>query len=148
MRRLCDSQELVSTIARRFDKLVLNGSVEAESERQLWALIFTIGDNALADKSRILAHLERVEGPDSEIAREWRLRFARAERAGEDGMEGELDQMLRVLDQSTDRQILTMWLMGIEHALIASELNLEPANVRKRWERIKSELRASAKGVE
>lgn len=146
MRRLCDSQELVSTIARRLDKMVSDKAVTAESERQLWALIFTIGDHALADKSRIISRLERVEGPDSDIAREWRLRFARAERTREDGMEAELDAMLGQLDDSEDRQILTMWLMGIEHPVIAAELSIEPAAVRKRWERIRTRLRAGARG--
>jgi len=144
MRRLCDSQELVSTIARRFDKMVREGEVRAASEGQLWALIFAIGDHALADKGRILEHLERVEGPDSDVAREWRIRFARAERSGPDGMEGELDSMLRALDEPVDRQILTMWLMGIELQVIASELSMEPPAVRKRWERIRSRLRVSA----
>ncbi len=141
MRRLCDSQELVSTIARRLDRLVSTGGVRAESERQLWALIFTIGDHALADKSRILAHLEHVEGPDSELAREWRIRFARAERSSPEGMEGELDAMLRRLEIPLDRQILSMWLMGIEHAVIAEELSMEAPAVRKRWERICDRLR-------
>ncbi|MBL8874402.1 MAG: hypothetical protein JNM86_01250 [Phycisphaerae bacterium] len=144
MRRLCDSQELVSTIARRFDKMVSDGAVRAASENQLWALIFAIGDHALADKARILQHLEKVEGPDSDIAREWSLRFARAERSNPDGMEGELDAMLRLLDGPIDRQILTMWLMGIELQVIAAELAMEPAAARKRWERIRSKLRVSA----
>lgn len=144
MRRLCDSQELVSTIARRFDKMVSDGEVRAASEPQLWALIFSIGDHALADKGRILQHLERVEGPDSDAAREWRIRFARAERSGPDGMEGELDSMLRSLEAPIDRQILTMWLMGIELQVIATELAMEPATARKRWERIRSKLRVNA----
>lgn len=145
MRRLCDSQELVSTIARRFDKMVSDGEVRAASENQLWALIFTIGDHALADKARILQHLERVEGPDSDVAQEWRLRFARAERSSPDGMEGELDRMLRSLEEPLDRQILTMWLMGIELQVIADELSMEAAAVRKRWERIRSRLRISVR---
>lgn len=144
MRRLCDSQELVSTIARRFDKMVSSGQVRALSEGQLWALIFSIGDHALADKARILRHLERVEGPDSDVAREWRIRFARAERTAPDGMEAELDSMLRSLEQPIDRQILTMWLMGMEFQLIATELSMEQAAVRKRWERVRSRLRVSA----
>lgn len=144
MRRLCDSQELVSTIARRFDKMVSDGEVRAGSERQLWALIFSIGDHALADKGRILQNLERVEGPDSDIAREWRIRLARAERSAPDGMEAELDSMLRSLEDPVDRQILSMWLMGMEMQMIAAELSVEPATLRKRWERIRSRLRVSA----
>ena len=148
MRRLCDSQELVSTIARRFDRLVYDKAVRAESERQLWALIFAIGDNALADKGRIVQRLEQVEGPDSDIAREWRIRLARAERNRSDGMEGELDDMLRRLDDPMDRQVLTLWLMGFEHPAIAQEFGIEAVTVRKRWERIRKKLRAGAGEVQ
>ena len=148
MRRLCDSQELVSTIARRFDRLVYDKAVRAESERQLWALIFAIGDNALADKGRIVQRLEQVEGPDSDIAREWRIRLARAERNRSDGMEGELDDMLRRLDDPMDRQVLTLWLIGFEHPAIAQEFGIEAVAVRKRWERIRKKLRAGAGEVQ
>lgn len=143
MRRIVDSQELISTVTRRLDVMVKQGTVGASSERQWWALVFRIGDHALADKARILARLERVEGPDSELAQQWRCRFARAERRQPEGMELELDAMLRLLSDPLDREILTMWLMGRDHISIAQELGETPEFVRKRWERIRKQLAAS-----
>jgi RNA polymerase sigma factor (sigma-70 family) len=142
LRRLIDSQDLVSTIARRLDACVLGKGVVAKDEAQLWALIFRIGDNALIDRRRVLARLEQVEGPDSEIAREWRCRMARAERARPDGALMEVDRMLRLLASEVDRQILSLWLAGLEHNQIAEELGLSPTNVRQHWARICARLRA------
>lgn len=140
-RRLVDSQDLVSTIARRLDQMVRAGAARVETQGHLWSLIFRIGERAAADKGRIMARLERVEGPDSELAYEWRCRFARAERRERGGMEIELDAMLRTLADPMDREILTMWLMGQSFVAIAQEMGLAPEMVRKRWERIRSTLR-------
>lgn len=142
IRRLVDSQELLSTISRRFDAAVRDQSVLALDERQLFSLVFKIGDFALADKGRIMARLERVEAPDSPFAYELRTRFARAERAQLGGMELELDATLRQLSAPTDRQILTQWLMGHSHATIAREVEMTPEGVRKCWERIKARIRS------
>lgn len=147
VRRLVDSQDLMSTIARRFDRFVSQGDVAAVSEAQLWALIFRIGDNALAGKARVMARLERVEGPDSEVANQWRIRLSRSERQHPDGWAEELDAMLQSLDDPTDRQILSLWLAGEEHAAIALELHSTPAAIRKRWERIKAKLRGQMEPV-
>ncbi len=142
MRRMVDSQDLFSTIARRLDTLVRTGEVLALNERQMWALVFKIGDNALIDKARVMQRLERVEGPDSDVAYEWRCRLARAERAIPGGAESEIDGMLSRLDDRVDRQILSHWLLGTDHAAIAEELEMTTDAVRKRWERIRSHLRS------
>lgn len=148
LRRLLDSQDLVSTIVRRLDACVMGRGVRAEDEAQLWALIFRIGDNALIDRRRVLARLDRVEGPDSEIAREWRCRMARAERAQPDGTLLEIDRMLRMLPSEIDRRILTLWLGGLEHNEIAAEIGLTHAAVRQRWARLCARLRASPVSME
>ncbi|CAG1007826.1 hypothetical protein PHYC_03482 [Phycisphaerales bacterium] len=139
---MVDSQDLFSTIARRLDTLVRTGEVLALNERQMWALVFKIGDNALIDKARVMQRLERVEGPDSDVAYEWRCRLARAERAIPGGAESEIDGMLSRLDDRVDRQILSHWLLGTDHAAIAEELEMTTDAVRKRWERIRSHLRS------
>ncbi len=140
-RRLLDSQDLLSTIARRFDACVERKGVRAGSEGQLWALIFQIGDNALIERTRVLARLERVEGPDSEIAREWRCRLARAERSQPDGAMFEINRMIGLLPQEIDRRILMLWLGGFDHPEIAADVGLTAANVRQRWVRLCARLR-------
>jgi DNA-directed RNA polymerase specialized sigma24 family protein len=145
-RRLCDSQDLLATILRRFDRLVHEKGVRASSMEELWSLIFTIGDNAMIDKARIVEKLHRVEGPDSLLAYELRCRLARAERIAtrlgqEQGLETELDELLRSIPDSTNRQILTMWLMGHSHDFIADDLGVPSVTVRQRWHRLREQLR-------
>ncbi|HVZ93296.1 MAG TPA: hypothetical protein VG797_02185, partial [Phycisphaerales bacterium] len=68
MRRVFDSQDLLSTVSRRLDAMVRSGSLRAANEQQLWSLVFTIAEHSLAEKGRIIRRLKRVEGPDSEFA--------------------------------------------------------------------------------
>lgn len=141
MRRLVDSQELLSTISRRFDAAVREQAVLALDEAQLFALVFKIGDYAMADKGRVMAGLERVESEDSQFAFEVRSRLARADRFNKGSMELELDSILRYLRTSDDREILTHWLMGHTHVEIARDLGINVEAVRKNWERIKARVR-------
>lgn len=146
-RRLCDSQDLLATILRRFDRLVRERNVRASSTEELWSLIFTIGDNAMIDKARIVKRLHRVEGPDSLLAYELRCKLARAERtahrAGEQhGLEIALDGLLHSIPDSTNRQILAMWLMGHSHDFIADDLGVTAVAVRQRWHRLRDQLRS------
>lgn len=145
-RRLCDSQDLLATILRRFDRLVCEKSVTATNMEELWSLIFTIGDNAMIDKARIVQKLHRVEGPDSLLAYELRCRLARADRTAmkagqEQGLETEVDDLLRSIPDAINRQILTMWLMGHSHDFIADDLGVPAVAVRQRWHRLREQLR-------
>ena len=49
--------------------------------------------------------------------------------------------MLQSLGDRLDRQILSLWLMGRGSASIAAAVDMEPATVRKRWERIRGQIR-------
>lgn len=146
MRRLCDSQDLVATILRRLDRMVSRRSVSASSEAELWALIFRIADHAVIDKSRILKKTNRLVGEDSLLAYEIRCSMARANRLGQrrgiaHGDDVELAHLIRGVPAEVDREILTLWLMDNDLQVIAEEIGMEPAAVRKRWQRLRETLR-------
>ncbi|TVQ53549.1 MAG: sigma-70 family RNA polymerase sigma factor [Phycisphaerales bacterium] len=141
MRRLFDSQEILSTVSRRLDDYVRGGKLEAVREEQLWALVFRMAENALVDKSRIFQRLQRVEDCDGPFARDMLRRLEDAEAQQSDGAQIEVDQALRCLDDLTDRQILTLWLNGDSHNAIAQHVGIAPTAVRKRWQKIKGRLR-------
>lgn len=141
MRRLFDSQEILSTVARRLDKLVASGRLQAANDGQLWSLVFTIAENSLIEKARVFRVLERKEGEDSEIAGRLLVRMREAERHDDEGCEVEIDAALRHLTDRTDRQILSLWLMGQDSESIGAAVDMRPAAVRKRWERIRGQLR-------
>ncbi len=143
MRRVFDSLEILSTVSRRLDSYVHAGRLEARTAPQLWSLVFRITDAAVIDKVRVFKRLERVEGEDSPLAAQLR---ARLNEAPEDTIEVEIERILQVLDDETDRQILSLWLAGNEHAVIGEFVGLTPNAARQRWFRIRDRLRKELGG--
>jgi DNA-directed RNA polymerase specialized sigma24 family protein len=144
MRRLFDSQEILSTVSRRLDMYVRKGRMQAVHASQLWTLIFKMADNALIDKIRVFEHLQNIEGSDGTFARDVLSRLEQAEQESDsngDGAEIEIEHAMSALSDRTDRTILWMWLMGHPHAKIAEELDMATTGVRKRWQLIKQKLR-------
>ncbi len=141
MRRLFDSQEILSTLGRRLDALVGSGRLEATAEPQLWSLVFRIADNALVEKARVFRGLQAKEGEESPLAQRMLARLRAAEHKDADGVEIEIDRALRALDDPTDREILSLWLLGNQHEQIASCVGLAGTAVRKRWQKIREKLR-------
>jgi DNA-directed RNA polymerase specialized sigma24 family protein len=143
MRRLFDSQEILSTVGRRLDRYVRVGGLEADSPGQLLQLVFRMAEGAVIDKVRVFQRLERVEGEDSQFAQQVSSRLQDAESDQSDGAVLSLDGALRTLTSDIDRQILTMWLNGIQHSVIAWDLGMTPAAVRQRWKTIRDRLKES-----
>lgn len=141
MRRLFDSQEILSTLGRRLDVCIRSGSLGATSIDELWSLVFRIADNSLVENARVFRSLEAKEGEDSPLAYRMLQRFKDAESTDRDGPLIEIDRALRSLDDSVDREILSLWLHGKQHVHIAESVGLSAPAVRKRWEKIRGKLR-------
>lgn len=141
MRRLVDSQDLLSTIARRLCQRVQAQRVTAADTRQLWALVFRIGNDALVDRVRIISRLREIESADSPFVQALRKRLdvGDADDAGHFGEE--LAGMLDALESDLDRELLVRWLHGETLASVAGSLGLTAPNTRKRWERLRRTLR-------
>ena len=140
MRRIFDSQDILSTLGRRLDHFVRCGRIEAVSVDQLWALIFRMANNAIVDKARVFRRLQEVESGDGRFAQSLSIRLRQAERQQESGVEIEIGNVLNIFKDGTDKEILFLWLHGSNHRTIAEYVELKPAAVRKRWQKIKSVL--------
>jgi DNA-directed RNA polymerase specialized sigma24 family protein len=143
MRRLFDSQEILSTVSRRLDQFVSGGKLQAVSEAQLWSLLFTMAERAVIDKSQLFVRLQTVEQSDSALAHMLDAHLRSAERDREDGPEVELDRLLRLLPDAIDREILSLWLHDTPHFMTAQFVGLSAAAVRQRWERIRERLKSA-----
>jgi DNA-directed RNA polymerase specialized sigma24 family protein len=141
MRRLFDSQEIMSTLGRRLDAFIGARRLNAESINQLWGLLIRMADNALIEKKRVFKSLEAKEGEDSPLAREIMERLRAGESHDPDCPLIEIDRALLSLGDGLDREILSLWLMGSGHVEIGAAVGLAPSSVRKRWERIRGQLR-------
>lgn len=140
MRRLFDSQDILSTLGRRLDAYVHRGQFEARSEGELWNLVFTIAERSVAEKAKIWRSLTEN---DSGLVRQTMGRLGEAERFSEDDLssEGEFEHLLQSIPFIEDRQIARLWATGHSSEVIASELGLTPGQVRKRWSRVCEKLR-------
>jgi DNA-directed RNA polymerase specialized sigma24 family protein len=136
-RRLFDSQEILSTVCRRLDRMVSHGTVRAIDPAALMRLVVEIADHSVVDKARVLDRIRRVEGPDSELAASLRSRIEEGEHAGVDGGEDVIARIFEKLDEQQEREILGLWLRGCPLVSIAQELETSPAAMRKRWEKIR-----------
>jgi RNA polymerase sigma-70 factor (ECF subfamily) len=141
MRRLFDSQDILSTLGRRLDAWIAGNQLQAVTASQLWALVFRIADNALIEKARVFRSLQAREGEDSPFAQGILRRLEQREKAEPDGALIEIDVAINALDDATDRDILALWLMGNQHKHIAESVGLPAPTVRKRWEKIRGQLR-------
>lgn len=142
MRRLFDSQEIMSTVTRRLDRCVLGGELVATDPEQLWELVFRIAQNSVIDKGRVYRRLRQTEGPHQAFASQLRTRLREAEEQGPpDAGELELDAMFRSLDDPLDREILAGWLRGLSFEAMAHETGLKLDTVRRHFLRIKRRLR-------
>lgn len=142
MRRLFDSQEIMSTVARRLDRCVSGGELAAAGPEQLWELVFRIAQNSVIDKGRIYRRLRRTEGPHQEFAARLQKRLRDADDTDlPEACELELDAIFRSLEEPLDREILSCWLRGMSFEAMAEDTGLKLDTVRKRFLRIKRRLR-------
>jgi DNA-directed RNA polymerase specialized sigma24 family protein len=141
MRRIFDSQDILSTLCRRLDVCIRGGSFRAASANELWMVVLKMADNSLIEKARVFRSLEAKEGEDSPLAQRLLQRLRDAELVREDGPLLEIDHALQALSDRGDREVLSLWLMGLNHAAIANSVGMAPTAVRKRWQKIRDVLR-------
>ncbi|MEC9374052.1 MAG: sigma-70 family RNA polymerase sigma factor [Planctomycetota bacterium] len=143
MRRLFDSEDILSTLGRRLDRLVDEGRMNVESEGKLWSFVLRIAEHASIDKARLVQRLRNVEGEEAFIARAI-LTSTGSDSASDSRSEVDesaVADAFEALEDPRDRQILSLWLAGSRHDQTAKALDMSHAAVRKRWQHITEALR-------
>src|SRR3954470_23531408 len=62
LRRVVDSEELVSTLSRRLDAYMATGHLTATTQPQLWALVMKVAERSVFDKLRELQRSPTASG--------------------------------------------------------------------------------------
>lgn len=140
MRRVVDSQDLLSTITRRLDRRVLSGGLRLTEPNQLWALIYRIGDTALVDRVHLTERLARLESADTEVGTLLRRKVLDSGQDEQSFASG-IDSILSSLETDDDRTLLVLWMHEKNFVQIGEQLGISPATARKRWERMRGVLR-------
>lgn len=141
MRRLVDSQDLLSTILRRLCQRMRGTGIRAENHRQFWALVYRIGNDALIDRIQVISRLRELESGGSHFASSMADRLITEGPDADREFATQLGRILDRIESPLDREILVLWLHG--HSLLDSGemLGLTPAAVRKRWQRLRECIR-------
>lgn len=140
IRRMFDSEDIMSTVLRRLDRYASEGRLQVATHAQFIALLREISEAAVVDKARVVARLERVERSDESLAHALRRSLASPD---PDSTDSVLAAAFAAIDDEADRRILWHWLTGREHASTAELLNMSPASVRQRWKRIRDRVRSA-----
>lgn len=133
MRRVFDSEDIFSTVSRRLDRYIESGRLSASTEPQMWTLIFKMADAAIIDKLRITARMNQLTH-DEQLDEKGKTPVAQRPRVS-------LEGAFTLLKSDQDRQILSLWLSGARHDVIAEAVGLTHATTRKRWQAIRGRLR-------
>ncbi len=140
-RRLFDSTEVLSTVARRLDHVVRERRMTAGSEAELWSLVLRVVERSVIDKGRVFRRLQRMEGEDAPLAAEVMNRMRQgAERTSDPTID--LAAIFDLVNDGSDREILALWMRGLRPTGIARVLGLPPGTVRRRWHTLRNDLRS------
>lgn len=142
MRRLFDSQDVLSSVTRVLDRCVRSGEIRALEPGQIWSLIYKIADSTVFDKWRVFERLKRAEQEDGLFAAAMASRLNGAAATHELGAEVELERLIASLERPLFKEILVMWLRGFQHTEIAFQLGITPETVRQHWMTIRQRLGA------
>lgn len=142
MRRVFDSEDVLSTVTRRLDEVVRRGRLRTETEAGLQALVLRILDFALREKVRAHQRGRRGQGSDHPLTHGEDEVPDRSRQPYPTCFETDSDTLMRSLDDDLDQEILLLRMHGNQLANIARSLGLEGPFVRKRWQRIHTRLAA------
>lgn len=140
LRRLMDSEDLVSSVARRLDHAVSAGRATFANEAEMWGFLRTLADRVLADRTRELARLRRAE---SEATRGDPPGGATPSTdrpvPGVDSENIET-RAFGLLRSEAERRVLTLWLRGMSLSAIATDIGVPAPTVRQQWLRVRNRL--------
>lgn len=137
VRRLFDSEDLLSTISRRLDRVVAQGQLGASSVDQFMALVHRITEHAVIDKVRISQRCKRAEEPDSPVAQLLSERLT----AESTDFEIELERVFALAGDDLNQRILYFWINEVPSSEVGRLLNVPEGTVRWRWSNIRDALK-------
>lgn len=141
-RKITDTEDILSTVARRLDRLIADGRLEAGNERQLFALIHAITDRTLLEKHRMATRAQKRE-TTSVVGR----RVEEAKGSGDGRIEPRaLEKIVGMVTDPIDRQILDGKARGWSYGTLALELGISEDSVRQRWSRLRRKVQEALRG--
>lgn len=130
-RAVFDSEDVLSSVARRLDGLFQRGQLRIEREDELWALIATIAMNEATSKTRLVERARSLLRDDAAFAQILLDRFAVCE--DDEDADATVLRMAGSISDGDDRHMFLLRLRGATHRAIAGALGISEAAARQRW---------------
>ncbi|TVQ81599.1 MAG: sigma-70 family RNA polymerase sigma factor [Phycisphaeraceae bacterium] len=134
MRRVFDSEDILSTVLRRLDVYLMDHDLLATNDNQLMSLIYRIADSAVVDKVRLSVKLRDLFGAEGGAADS-----AASQDGGLDD-DAQMGVIFDAIDDPQDRVMVWMLLTDRSFEQIGQALDVPSATLRKRWQRLRERL--------
>lgn len=134
MRRILETDDILSTISFRLDTAVRAGRLRATTPGELLSFVAGLSERTIFEKSRSLRRMRRLERHASSSA-------AKAAGAPAHGDAVHLVELaIQALSTDVDRTIARLRLNGVSHRVIADNLGLSVESARQRWRSVRLRL--------
>jgi hypothetical protein len=137
-RQAIDSEEILSSVLRRLDLMVVRNTLRPHSESELWGLIETIIHNTTISKSQLIATARKHLTEQGPYAYEFLKRLNTCRDDDEAGVL--VTRMLMSLKKAEDRQLFCLIHRGASHKAAGAFLGVSEPASRQRWMSVRREL--------
>lgn len=141
-RKLTDTEDILSTVRRRVDRIIYEGRLSAASNEQFYSLVHSVVERAILEKIRMGRRARLREQAAGAV----RLRSL-VESRGSEAI-SLTERIGRVLTDPVDRELVLLRGRGLSFEMIAESMKMQPAAVRKRWSRIRARARVLLEGAQ
>lgn len=135
---VCDSEDVFSSVLRRLDEMVIQGTLKPRSVSELWKCIEAITVNLAVDRVRIISRLRQFTSEDGVFAREVIKRLEGY--VSDDQAAILLYRMMMSLPVALDRQLLDLRFRGATIKAAAGLLGMTMDSATMRWYRLRGRL--------
>jgi hypothetical protein len=135
-----DSEEILSSVLRRLDLMVVRNTLRPHSEAELWGLIEAIIHNTTISKSQLIATARKHLTEGGPFAYEFLRRLNTCRDDDEAGVL--VTRMLMSLRKAEDRQLFCLIYRGAAHKAAAAFLGISEQASRQRWMAVRRDLEA------
>ena len=140
LRRVLDSEDVLSTVTRRLDRIVCDEQLRAQTDRQLWSLVMQIAKNVVSESVRTRKK-EKSTTTDAGMLEQLAAAAVDTPRTE---TQSATQWAFQLINDKIDRLIIQRRIAGDPHEHIAALVGLTPSAVRMRWTRILQTLQTAA----
>ncbi|MBL4810668.1 MAG: hypothetical protein JKY43_11495 [Phycisphaerales bacterium] len=136
-RRMSGTDDILSTVWRRIDRVIMRGRLRAETDEQIFAFVHAVIERTILEKARSSRRLTRRE----RIAQQIRNHQETPSEHSAAYSAEDVQRLGQMITCPIDREIVLLRGRDLSFIVIAEMMQMEPSAVRMRWSRIRQRVR-------